>query len=173
MKNEALSLLRDDYSRYCDRPWSLVNLIRFKKRIPGLDYVFWFRLANVFEPIELCRKFCVSVLSRKGIKYGFDIPYDTKIGGGFCIKHFGLLIINHQCSIGKNFTVVPGTVIGKSKGKVPVIGDNVHVGANASIVGDVSIGDNAVIGAGSVVVHSVDDYAVVAGNPAKPQTIRR
>lgn len=88
--------------------------------------------------------------------------------GGFCIKHFGLLIINHQCSIGKNCTIVPGTIIGKSKGKVPSIGNDVHVGANVSIIGDVTIGDNSVIGAGSVVVHSVDKNTVVVGNPAKP-----
>lgn len=68
--------------------------------------------------------------------------------------------------------MVPGTIIGKSKGKVPTIGNNVHGGANVSIVGGVTISDNAGSGAGSVVVHSVDEDTVVAGNPAKPLYIR-
>lgn len=168
----AISLLKEDYARYCDHRWSLLNVIRDKRSIPGLDYMFWFRLANAFKESGICHRFCIAKLTCKGIKYGFDIPFDTKIGGGFCIKHFGLLIINHQCVIGKNFTVVPGTIIGKSKGKVPIIGNNVHAGANVSIVGGVTIGDNAGIGAGSVVVHSVDGNTVVAGNPAKPLYIR-
>lgn len=172
MWSRAIELLKEDYSRYCDSQWSFLNVIRYKRSIPGLDYMFWFRLANAFKESGLCHRFCVSMLARKGIKYGFDIPYDTKIGGGCCIKHFGLLIINHKCTIGQNFTVVPGTIIGKSKGKVPKIGDNVHVGANVSIIGGVTIGDNAGIGAGSVVVHSVDSNTVVAGNPAKPLYIR-
>lgn len=171
MLRQAIELLKEDYSRYSDRKWSYFNVVRDKRNIPGLDYMFWFRFANAFKESGLCHRFCVSVLTRKGIKYGFDIPYDTKIGG-CCIKHFGLLIINHKCTIGTNFTVVPGTIIGKSKGKVPTIGNNVHVGANVSIVGGVTISDNAGIGAGSVVVHSVDEDTVVAGNPAKPLYIR-
>ena len=48
-----------------------------------------------------------------------------------------------------------------------IIGNNVWIGARVIILPGVHIGDGAVIGAGSVVTHDVDSYAVVAGNPAK------
>jgi putative colanic acid biosynthesis acetyltransferase WcaB len=55
---------------------------------------------------------------------------------------------------------------GKS-GPSPILGDRVDVGSNAVILGDISIGSDVVIGAGSVVIRDVPDRAVVAGNPAK------
>lgn len=47
------------------------------------------------------------------------------------------------------------------------LGDNVWVGGNASILMGVTIGNNAVIGAGSVVTHDIPDNAVAMGNPAR------
>lgn len=49
----------------------------------------------------------------------------------------------------------------------PVIGDNVEIGANVTIIGGVTIGDSAVIAAGCVVVKDVPSGSVVAGNPAR------
>ena len=102
-----------------------------------------------------------------GIKYGFDIPSQTKIGGGFSISHFGMVIINPQTVIGENCHITGGVIIGKKHGKSPCIGDNVSIGANATSIGGVKIGNNSVIGAGAVVVSDVPDNAMVAGNSAK------
>ena len=52
-------------------------------------------------------------------------------------------------------------------GKSIVIGNHVWIGANAIILPEVKIGNNSIIGAGSVVTHDVDDNCIVAGNPAK------
>lgn len=142
-------------------------MIKSVRRNPGLHYMLWLRLTAGVESISLLHRFCNRRLMKLGRRYGFDIPYNTSIGGGIIIRHFGLIIINFQTVIGENFTVVPGTVIGKSKGRVPFIGDNVSVGANCSIIGGIKIGDGATIGAGSVVVHDVAPGSVVAGNPAK------
>lgn len=57
--------------------------------------------------------------------------------------------------------------LGNQKGKCPVIGDNVTVFANCSVVGGIIIGDNVKIGCGSVVCKSVPDNCVVVGNPAR------
>lgn len=78
-----------------------------------------------------------------------------------------MVIINHEVVIGENVTAVPGTVIGKSKGRVPSIGNNVSIGANCTIIGDVSIGNNATIGAGSVVIRDITENSTVVGNPAR------
>lgn len=64
------------------------------------------------------------------------------------------------------------TTIGKSNPQKkdlerPVIGNNVTLGANVMILGDIKIGDNVTIGAGSVVTKSVPDNCIVVGNPAR------
>lgn len=51
--------------------------------------------------------------------------------------------------------------------QAPTIGNNVIIGANATIIGGISIGDNSIIGAGAVVVKDVQQNTIVAGNPAK------
>ena len=82
------------------------------------------------------------------------------------------LVIVRDVVIGKNCTIYQNVTIGKKKfgfieDKNTVIGDNVTIYANACIIGNVRIGNNAVIGAGTVVLDDVPDNAVVAGNPAK------
>ena len=57
--------------------------------------------------------------------------------------------------------------IGSNKGKAATIGNNVYIAPNSSIVEDVIIGDNSIIGAGSVVVKDIPENAVAVGVPAK------
>ena len=166
--HRSTSQLVMDYAAHTgDSSFSWIKLVYRARHIPGLHYMAWFRLCNASKHLKLLNRFCERRLYKTGIKYGFDVPSDTKIGGGFCIKHHGLLIINHQCAIGENCTVVCGTVIGKSKGKIPVLGNGVEIGANVSIIGGVTVGDGAKIGAGSVVTRDVAPNTVVAGNPAR------
>lgn len=90
----------------------------------------------------------------------------TKIGKSCLFAHPYSTVIN-AVSIGDNFSFIHCTTIGNDKGKSPVIGNNVSLGANVTIIGDVHIGNNVKVGAGSVVVKDVPDNCVVAGNPAK------
>jgi serine O-acetyltransferase len=55
----------------------------------------------------------------------------------------------------------------KNGKKAADIGDNVRIYANACLLGDINVGNNAIIGAGAVVTKDVPENAVVAGNPAK------
>lgn len=104
------------------------------------------------------------------IVFSCDIPYKAKIGKNCFFPHHALGVVIHQNTIiGDNCKILQGVTIGGKSGhkNVPIIGDNVLIGANAIIMGPIKIGNNAIIGAGSVVLHDVKDNEVVAGNPAK------
>lgn len=94
----------------------------------------------------------------------------AKLGGGCYVAHpYATTIYAKQ--IGKNFTCHQCTTLG-IKGdleneKRPTIGDNVVLGANVCIIGDVKIGNNVIVGAGAVVVKDVPDNCFVVGNPAR------
>lgn len=103
---------------------------------------------------------------------GCDIKPSTKIGTGFKIFHSAhASVVSPGTIIGNNVSLRQNTTIG-AKGfngaeKSPIIKDNVTIGPNACIIGYITIGEGAVIGAGSVVVKDVPPHAVVVGNPAK------
>lgn len=103
---------------------------------------------------------------------GCDIKATTQIGEGFEIFHSAhASVVSPGTIIGKNVSLRQNTTIG-AKGfngaeKSPVIEDDVTIGPNVCIIGDITIGKGAVIGAGAVVVKDVLPYDIVAGNPAK------
>lgn len=110
---------------------------------------------------------CATVISwyRPGDRY-FTIANKTNIGKSMWIAHPYATILNAE-SIGNNFRCIHCTTLGATEKGVPVIGDNVSLGANVTIIGPVHIGNNVTIGAGSVVVKDIPDNAVVVGNPAR------
>ena len=85
-----------------------------------------------------------------------------KIEGGFTIMHGFSTVINAS-HIGKNFRVAQQVTIGWGPSGTPTIGNNVKVYAGAIIVGGVHIGDNAIIGAGTVVTKDVPENTLVVG----------
>ena len=102
-------------------------------------------------------------------KLHFKIFSSTQIAGGLVFFHPYGTVINAK-QIGKNFVFRNGLTIGNKNNNnnlLPIIGDNVEVGANVVIIGDINIGNNVIIGAGSVVVKDVPSNVIIAGNPAK------
>ena len=102
---------------------------------------------------------------------GISIPASSEIGHSFYIGHFGGITLNSKAIIGSNCNISQGVTIGVS-GKdenrgVPIIGNNVYIGANAVICGKIKVGDNTLIGACSLVNRDLPDNAVAVGVPAQ------
>lgn len=104
---------------------------------------------------------------------GTEIYYSADIGPGLKVIHGGGTLIGAGSTIGEKFTIYQNVTIGDRLGREsgvahrPVIGDRVIATAGAQILGPVTIGSRAVIGANSMVVHSVPEQRLVAGIPAK------
>ena len=91
-------------------------------------------------------------------KYYCEIPYNVHIGEGTRFAHAGFgTVINGNCIIGKDCFIQHGVTIGERKdpNRCPKIGNGVFIGCRAIILGDITIGDRAKIGAGALVLHDV------------------
>lgn len=104
-------------------------------------------------------------------KYGFDISPNTRIGPGLFIGHFGGVVISPYAVLGANVNIAQGVTIGaESRGDrkgAPTLEDRVWVGANAIIVGRITIGHDTLIAPGAYVNFDVPPMAIVLGNPGK------
>lgn len=101
--------------------------------------------------------------------FACDIPRSVIIGENTVFAHSGLgCVIHSKAIIGKNCKIQQNiTIGGRGTQGTPIIGDNVFIGAGATIMGDVKVGDNAKIGAMSLVIDSVAPNTTVVGIPAK------
>ena len=102
-----------------------------------------------------------------------ELPWTVKVKNGLIIHHGQALVVHGRVTIGQNCLLRHCTTIGSKQlpngeySKCPQIGDNVDIGSNVCIIGDITIGDNVRIGAGSVIVKSVPANSVVVGNPGR------
>lgn len=163
----------------CREKRQIINedLSEYKKRIKiglsnGFAFLYMLHHDRYFRVIFYHRAGPVFSLLfgwwRPGDRY-FVISKTTKIGKGMFCPHPYSTIINAE-AIGDNFVCHHLVTIGHKNDTTrlrPIIGDNVFVGVGASIIGKVKVGNNVVIGAGSVVVKDIPNNVVVAGNPAK------
>ena len=102
---------------------------------------------------------------------GIEIHPGAKIGRGLVIDHGMGVVIGETAEIGDNVLLYHGVTLGgtgKDKGKRhPTVGNNVVIGAGATVLGPIYIGSNSKIGANSVVLNNVPEGATAVGIPAK------
>jgi serine O-acetyltransferase len=138
---------------------------------PNLHFIYILRKTQKYKKKSFLGLFWRFVLRHHQIKYGFQIYPETQIGDGFYLGHWGSLVINPNTKIGKNCNIAQGVTIGQqNRGKntgIPVIGNEVWIGANAVIVGGVMIGNNVLIAPNSYVNFDVPSDSVVMGNPGR------
>lgn len=100
---------------------------------------------------------------------GIDIDWDTEIGYGLYIGHPYGITINRMARIGNNCNIHKGATIGQeNRGErkgYPTIGNKVYIGINATVCGNVSIGDDVMIASNSFVNFDVPNHSIVFGNP--------
>jgi serine O-acetyltransferase len=102
------------------------------------------------------------------IMTGIEIAGGATIGPGLRIFHAGAIIVNPGARLGSDCTLNMGVIIGNRDSAVaPVIGDRVTISAGSFVLGAVDVGDNAVVGAMSLVLDDVPAGAIVAGVPAR------
>ncbi len=116
----------------------------------------------------------VSQLSR--FLTGIEIHPGATIGRRFFIDHGSGVVIGETSEIGDDVLMYQGVTLGGTgaeKGKRhPTIGNRVVIGTGAKILGNIRIGDNVKIGAGSVVVHPAPDNSTVVGIPGRVVRVR-
>ena len=162
---EALRLIKTDFKRYHrlheNERFSCIKVLMYER---GFRFSFWWRLAGVRGVLK---PFFYMFYWPYSNEYGIQINTSTEIGGGLYIGHGMGVVINPTAKIGKNFSISQFCTIGSNHAHAATIGDNVYLAPNCCIVEDVKIGDNAIIGAGSVVTHDIPANAVAVGSPAK------
>jgi len=173
-KRELREFLKADSKNFITQRQTLL------KRIKGFlfcnpindDYIIWnyidtLRKAEYYINTDgILSKFLkiyyLHKLRNLAYKTGFQIPPNV-VDMGITIYHWGSIIINQNCKIGKNVTLYPGVLIGWKSPNTPCpqIGDNVFIGAGTKVIGNVKIGDNVIIGQNCVITKDIPDNTVV------------
>jgi serine O-acetyltransferase len=102
---------------------------------------------------------------------GIEIHPAATLGRGLFIDHGTGVVIGETAEVGENVTLLQGVTLGgtslRREKRHPTLGNHVVVGAGATVLGAIAVGDHTRIGAGSVVVRDVPANAVVVGVPGR------
>jgi serine O-acetyltransferase len=136
----------------------------------GTSAVVLFRLAKFLQGLHL-GPLAVLVLDLNKLLNGCVIGRGAEFAPGFVLVHTVGVVIHGSVRGGRNVIIESGVVVGAARNgfpiEVPVIGDDVYIGAGAKLLGGIRIGSRVTIGANAVVVKDVPDDATAVGVPAK------
>lgn len=160
--------IREDLYRYEGR-FSWFLFFRYFLFTPGFRYSCIWRWTK--SASKITKPFWILFLRHYQIKYGIQIPWQTEIGRGIKIGHWGHIVINPAAKIGHNFNIAQGALIGSSPANnnkeagSPLLGNNVCIGANAVVIGNITIGDNCIIAPNAFVNCDMPEDTIAIGNP--------
>lgn len=162
--------VNDDVQTVIERDPAVKSRFEAALFSPGLHAIRLHRISHrLYEKGRFKTARSVNYLAR--VLTGADIHPGAKIGREFFIDHATGVVIGETSEVGDNVSVYQGVTLGgvstEKKKRHPTIGNNVVIGAGATILGPITVGDNVRVGAGSVVVKSVPPNSTVVGIPAK------
>jgi len=134
----------------------------------GLHAIVFHRIAHPLWKLRI--PMVPRIVSQIGRAFtGVEIHPGAQLGTGILIDHGMGVVIGETAIVGDNVTLYQGVTLGgtgKETGKRhPTLGKNIVVGAGAKILGNITIGDNAYIGANAVVLRDVPPNSTVVGVP--------
>jgi len=166
-----LQTIRDAINSARERDPAATNPVEILLCYPGVHALIVHRLAHWLHTRLGLRTVAriVSHLSR--FFTGIEIHPGASIGKGFFIDHGMGVVIGETTIVGDNVTLYQGVTLGgtgKERGKRhPTLEDSVTVSTGAKILGNITVGRNARVGAGSVVVKPVPPDSTVVGIPGR------
>ena len=136
----------------------------------GVHAIFWHRIAHRLWRLNF--RFLARVISQKNrFMTGIEIHPGATIGNGFFIDHGMGVVIGETAEIGENVLIYHNVTLGgvslEKKKRHPTVGNNVVIATGAKILGAITIGDNAKIGANAVVLKDVPPDSTVVGIPGR------
>ncbi len=145
-----------------------VSTVEILSSWAGVQALLAHRVAHVLHQAEVpLAPMAIAYLCR-GMT-GIEIHPGARIGADFFIDHGSGVVIGETAEIGDCVTLYQGVTLGGTgfqRGKRhPSVGDNVTIGSGAKLLGPISIGHGAKVGANTVVVEDVPSRATVVGNP--------
>lgn len=157
-----------DYQEDLFRIFGDISLKHFLKALTWSHYLFLFSWRKIKAGSKLAPLYRIIARWAKN-KNGIEIPYTVEIGRGFLLQHPYGITVNSQSIVGSNVTIYKGATIGnikmgKKKG-TPVIGDNVYIGLNSTVVGGIKIGSDVLIAPNTYVNFDVPEHSIVIGSP--------
>jgi serine O-acetyltransferase len=97
-----------------------------------------------------------------------DIAIEARLGSGLMLPHPNGVVIHEDATIGDDCMIMQQVTIGMTgDGEVPAIGSRVYIGAGAKVIGKLTVGDGARIGANAVVMSDVPPNCTAVGIPAR------
>ena len=162
--------IKEDIETIFNNDPAAKNLLEVLICYPGLHALFMHRIAHKLYKykIPLIPRI-ISNISR--LITGIEIHPGAQIGRYFFIDHGMGVVIGETTIIGNNVLIYQGVTLGgtgKESGKRhPTLKNNIVVGSGAKVLGNITIGSNARIGAGSVVITDVPDDSTVVGIPGR------
>jgi serine O-acetyltransferase len=148
-----------------------VSTVEILATWPGVHAVLVYRLARRLHLAGVpLLPLVISYLGRS--LTGIEIHPGAKIGAGFFIDHGSGVVVGETAEIGDNVTIYQGVTLGgtgfQAGKRHPTVEDNVTIGSGAKLLGPITVGHGAKIGANSVVVEDVPPRSTVVGNPGHP-----
>ena len=170
MLDRAIFHIKDDIKTIYEKDPAANNILEVIFCYPGLHALLAHRLSHKLYKwrIPFVPRF-ISFIMR--ILTGIEIHPGAEIGERFFIDHGEGVVIGETTIIGNDVLIYQQVTLGgtgKDKGKRhPTLMDGVIVGAGAKVLGNITLGKHVRVGAGSVVVEDVPDFATVVGVPGR------